>query len=167
MTNFKALLQAFSEARVNFVIVGAYAAVLHGLAGVTQDLDICYERTPENLKRLASAFKPHHPRLRGAPPGLPFNLDADTLKRGMNFTLTTDLGDVDLLGELDGVGQFLNVSQAAESISIFNIPCRVASLNVIIQSKRAAARPKDLSALPELEALKELKDAQKKQKNKN
>jgi hypothetical protein len=71
------------------------------------------------------------------------------------------------LGDLDGVGQFLNVSQAAESISIFNIPCRVASLNVIIQSKRAAARPKDLSALPELEALKELKDAQKRQKNKN
>jgi len=85
MTDFKAVLQALHGAEVDFIIVGAYAAVLHGFAGVTQDLDICYSRSSENLKRLAAAFKPFHPQLRGAPAGLPFNLDPETLRRGMNL----------------------------------------------------------------------------------
>jgi hypothetical protein len=86
MTNFTAALKVLSEAKVNFIVVGAYAAVLQGSAQVTQDIDICYERTPENMKRLATALKPHHPRLRGAPDELPFILDEKTLAQGMNFT---------------------------------------------------------------------------------
>ena len=68
MTDFKTVLQALHGAEVDFIIVGAYAAVLHGFAGVTQDLDICYSRSSENLKCLAAAFKPFHPQLRGPLP---------------------------------------------------------------------------------------------------
>jgi hypothetical protein len=165
MTDFKSLLQVLHDAKVEFVVVGAYAAVLQGHAAVTQDLDVCYDRSPANLKRLAAALHPYHPRLRGAPAGLPFSLDLRTLQAGMNFTLTTDLGDVDLLGELAGVGQFANVSKGAETISIFRVPCRVMNLTKLIESKRAAGRPKDLAILPGLEALKELKEQQAKTKS--
>jgi hypothetical protein len=162
MTNFKSLLQVLHEAEVEFVVVGAYAAVLQGHATVTQDLDVCYDRSTANLKKLAAALQTYNPRLRGAPADLPFSFDWKTLQAGMNFTLTTDLGDVDLLGELSGVGLFAQVAKGAETISIFRIPCRVMNLTTLIASKRAAGRPKDLAMLPELEALQELRDLQQK-----
>lgn len=159
MTNFREAVAVLSKAGVNFIVVGAYAAVLQGSAQVTQDIDICYERTPENMKRLATALAPYHPGLRGAPQGLPFLLDERTLAQGMNFTFQTDFGDIDLLGELSGVGQFPDVSKEAVLLQIYGIDIRVASLDTLIRSKRAAGRVKDLNALPELEALKEMQAA--------
>src|SRR5260370_19485204 len=111
--NFEAALSALVDAGVNFVIVGAYAAYAHGANQLTQDLDVCYERTPENLKRLASVMKDLHASLRGAPENLPFLMDERTLAQGMNFTLTTDFGDLDLLGELSVVGQFSELASDA------------------------------------------------------
>jgi predicted nucleotidyltransferase len=167
MTNFTAALKVLSEAKVNFIVVGAYAAVLQGSAQVTRDIDICYERTPENMNRLFAALRPYHPRLRGAPAGLPFVLDERTLSQGMNFTFESDFGDIGLLGELSGVGQFPALARDAVSIDLDGAKIRVASLDAVIRSKRAAGRAKDLNVLPELEALKELqavKDPQKRQK---
>src|SRR5262249_23042859 len=89
ITNFAAVLSALADAGVNFIVVGAYAAYAHGGSQLTRDLDICYERTPENLRRLASALLSMHPRLRGVPDDTPFTLDARTLAQGMNFTLQT------------------------------------------------------------------------------
>jgi len=63
-------------------------------------------RTNKNMERLAKALQPFHPVLRGAPPGLPFRCDAKTIASGLNFTLTTDLGDLDFLGEVAGLGFF-------------------------------------------------------------
>lgn len=97
MINFEATLKALSDRGVNFVVIDGYAATLHGSAYLTRDLDICYERTPENIERLVSALRPYHPRLRGAPESLPFLFEVETLSNGMNFTLATDLGDIDLL----------------------------------------------------------------------
>lgn len=151
---------------MTFVVIGGYAAVIHGSAQLTRDLDICYERTPDNMKRLAEAIAPYHPRLRGAPPGLPFVFDQQTLAQGMNFTLETDLGDIDLLGEVSGLGQYPEVSRDAVRVQLHGGYYRVASLEALIQSKRAAGRAKDVSILPELEALGELRAAQKKEKNK-
>jgi hypothetical protein len=153
--NFEAALKSLTTAQVNFIVVGAYAGVVQGSAQVTRDLDICYERTPENMKRLAAALAPYHPNLRGAPPGLLFTLDARTLAQGMNFTLQTDFGDIDLLGGLSGVGQFPELAKDALLIELFGMQVRVASLDAVIRSKRAAGRRKDLLALPELEALKD------------
>jgi hypothetical protein len=109
-----------------------------------------------------SALKPYHPRLRGAPEGLPFLFDMETLSNGMNFTLTTDLGDIDLLGHLSGLGEFPAVALDAISMPLFGGEYRVASLDTLIRSKKAAGRSKDLNVLPELEALKEMQ-AQKEQ----
>ena len=81
---------------------------------------------------------------------------SQTLSRGMNFTLETDLGDIDLLGHLDGLGEFPSVSRDAVSIPVFGDEYRVASLDALIRSKKAAGRSKDLNALPELEALREM-----------
>lgn len=105
------ILSVLSGHSVNFVVVGGYAAAFHGSTSLTRLLHICYDRTPENMEQLASALLPHHPQLRGAPRGVPFVFDARTLSNGMNFTLQTDLGDVDLLGRLDGVGGFAEVAR--------------------------------------------------------
>ena len=101
MINFQAALKALTEQGVNFVVVGGYAATLYGSGYLTRDLDICYERTPENMARLVSALQP----IIRACVGLPFLFDVRTLSQGMNFTLETDLGDIDLLGRIDGVGE--------------------------------------------------------------
>lgn len=155
MTDFERALHALADAGVNFIIVGAYAAYAHGSTRLTRDLDICYERTPENVRRLAAALSPLHPRLRATLEDVPFALDERTLANGMNFTLQTDLGDIDLLGELSGVGQFSELTQDALSIKLHGRLFKVASLDAIIRSKKAAGRPKDLEVLPELEAIRE------------
>lgn len=166
MINFEASLKSLDDGNVTFVVIGGFAAVIHGSAAVTRDLDICYERTPDNMKRLADALAPHHPRLRGAPAGLPFLFDQQTIAQGMNFTLETGLGDIDLLGEVSGLGQYPEVSRDAVRVQLYGGHYRVVSLDALIVSKRAAGRGKDLNVLPELEALQELRTAQKEDKDK-
>ena len=96
---------------------------------------------------------PYAPYLRGAPPGLPFTWDDATIRRGLNFTLTTALGDLDLLGEVTGGGRYENLVQRAEPIELEGRRCWVVTLATLITLKRAAGRPKDLEAIAELEAL--------------
>jgi predicted nucleotidyltransferase len=155
ITKFEEALRALVDGGVSFIIVGAYAAYAQGANQVTRDLDLCYERTPENLRRLALALAPFHPQLRGVPESAPFVLDERTLAQGMNFTLQTDLGDIDLLGELSGIKQFSELAADADTLELHGRKVRVASVDAIIRSKRAAGRPKDLVTLPELEAIRE------------
>ena len=123
---------------------------------MTFDLEICYARDDDNLARLVEALSPFHPQLRGAPAGLPFIWDVESLRRGLNFTLRTDLGDLDLFGEILGVGSFEQVRAASLPVPLFGIECAVLSLDGLIAAKRAAGRPKDQIILPELEALREI-----------
>lgn len=111
--DFPRLLHALNEAGVEYLIVGGVAAIAHGAARVTYDLDVLYRRSPDNIARLVSALGPLHPYLRGAPPGLPFRFDAETIRRGCNFTFTTDAGPPICLGELTGVGGYDAVAQPA------------------------------------------------------
>jgi hypothetical protein len=101
---FENAVQALCDAGVDFVVIGGLAATLHGSAQVTYDLDICYSRALANLHRLIDALAPFHPRPRGIPFGLPFVWDAATLRNGTVFTLQTDLGEIDLLAEVTGLG---------------------------------------------------------------
>ena len=156
MTRLDLAVRALVEHSVEFVVIGAVAAVAHGSTYATQDLDLCYDRSPQNLERLVAALEPLHPSLRDAPATAAWRFDVRTLKNGMNFTLSTDVGDIDLLGEVAGVGQFSAVSSDSIELHVFGSKCRIASLRTLIASKRAAGRPKDLLALPELEALLEL-----------
>ena len=162
MFRLKELVQALQKAEVDFVIVGGVAMSAHGSAHVTQDLDVCYNRTPYNLERIVQALAPLHPRLRvvSEPEGLPFLWDAETLRHGLNFTLTTRHGDLDLLGEVSGLGAYEQVRHAAERITLFGRETWVLGLPGLIRSKQAAARPKDLRQIPELRALFALKEKQ-------
>ncbi len=153
--DFEAILRVLKGAYVDFIIVGGMAATIHGSARLTNDLDLVYSRGPENLERLAAALAPHDVYLRGAPPGLPFHLDVDTLARGLNFTLTTDLGDLDLLGEIAGGGGYEALIPHADRITLAGMECLCLGLDRLIDVKRAAGRPKDLEAIAELEALRE------------
>ena len=155
MIDFERALTVLADAQVRFVIVGGLAITIHGSAYVTFDLDFCYARDRENLSRLAEALRTYNPRLRGAPEGLPFRFDEETLGGGLNFTLTTDLGDIDLLGEVSGIGDYAASLAASTPVELFGTSFDVLTLKALIISKRAAGRPKDLQVLPELEALRE------------
>ena len=86
MTDFEGLIRRLGAADVRFVLIGGFAGAILGSPRTTVDLDIAYARDEENLARLASALEPLLPRLRGAPPGLPFVLDVATLARGLNLS---------------------------------------------------------------------------------
>src|SRR5262249_10251334 len=151
--NLEETLRVLYDAGVQFVLIGGAAMGLQGSAHLTKDMDFCYERSRSNLDRLARALKPYHPSLRGAPVGLPFRFDAETISHGMNFTLSTDLGDIDFLGEVSGLGGFSSVKAASEVKNVGGIDVRVLSLVGLIKSKTAAGRDRDLYVLPELKAL--------------
>ena len=154
-TDFEGLLRALASAGVEFILVGGLAATVHGSARATYDIDLVYARAPENIDRLVAALAPLNPYLRGAPPGLPFRFDAATVARGLNFTLTTALGNVDLLGEITGGGDYARLLPDTIAIDVFGLRCRCLSLDALIRVKRAAGRPRDLEVIAELEALRE------------
>jgi DNA-binding transcriptional LysR family regulator len=153
MTFFDRLLHALVAEKVDFIVVGGVAATVHGASRLTQDLDVVYSRRKENLGRLVAALAAHHPYLRGAPPGLPFRWDAETLRRGLNFTLISDLGEIDLLGDIPGGGDYEALEPHTVDVMLFGVICKILDLETLIQVKRAAGRPKDFEALSELEAL--------------
>ena len=153
MIDFATVLGAFEDAGVDSIVVGGLAATVHGSARLTQDVDFVYSREPRNIERLALALQPHSPYLRGAPPGLPFEWTAATIARGLNFTLTTAIGDIDLLGEIAGGGDYHALLPHTIEVEIFGHRCRCLDLPALIRAKRASGRPKDLEALAELEAI--------------
>ncbi len=153
MTDFRALISLLASGGVEFIIVGGAAATAHGSARLTQDLDVVYRRTPENITRLARSLAPHAPYLRGAPPGLPFIWDEQTITHGLNFTLTTDLGALDLLAEIAGGGGYDDLLPHSISLRLYGVECMCLGLARLIHVKRAAGRPKDLEAIAELETI--------------
>jgi hypothetical protein len=155
MTDYPTLLRALATAEVEFIVVGGAAATTHGSARLTLDLDVVYRRTPENLTRVIRCLDGLEPYLRGAPPGLPFRWDLETLRHGLNFTLDTKAGAIDFLGEIVGGGTYEMLLPDTDIISVFGIECRCLGLDRLIQVKRAAGRPKDLEAIAELEAIRE------------
>lgn len=101
---------------------------------------------------------PFNPRLRNSPEGLPFIFDKSMLQNGTNFTFDTDIGDIDLLGEVAGVGTYVEVEKDSKEVLMFGQLVKVISLEKLISAKRAAGRTKDLLVLPELEALLEIRN---------
>jgi len=162
MTDIPALLRLLSDNGVQFIVAGGVAGVAHGSVRLTSDLDIVYSRNPENLNALVLTLAPHAPYLRGAPPGLPFRFDLGTLRRGLNFTLQTDLGALDLFGEITGGGSYEQLLPATIILKVFGLECRCINLRRLIEVKRAAGRPRDLEAVAELEILLERQNDPKK-----
>lgn len=160
LPDFTMPLDVLKAAGVEFILVGGAAGIVHGSARVTWDVDVVYSRSRENIARLATALAPYQPYLRGrgVPPGLPFLWDEETIRRGFNFTLTTTLGDIDLLGEVTGGGLYEELLPNATCMPAFGIDCLCVDLATLIHLKRSAGRPKDFEAIAELELLLEETD---------
>jgi predicted nucleotidyltransferase len=136
----------------DFIVIGGVAGIIHGSARATYDVDLLYSRTERNIQRLANSLALYKPYLREAPPGLPFAWDAKTIRNGVNFTLTTELGDIDLLGDVGGETYQTLLPHSFE-VEAFGVRFKCLDLPTLIRIKEAAGRPKDREAIAELRVL--------------
>jgi predicted nucleotidyltransferase len=155
MIHYDRVLPVLIDGGVEFIAVGGTAANIHGSPRITYDLDILYRRNKDNIQRLVTALAPMHPYPRGAPAGLPFHWDEATVRAGLNFTLVTEGGDLDLLGEMAGAGKYEDVFPRSEEVTFRGNVFRVVDIDTLIQAKRAAGRRKDFEAIAELEAIRD------------
>jgi predicted nucleotidyltransferase len=153
MTEYDKILAVLVSARVEFIIVGGAAATAHGSARLTEDMDIVYSRRKDNIRRLVEALQPLQPRLRGMSENVPFQWDEETITKGLNFSLTTSAGWVDLLGEITLGGGFDQLLPDSIELNVFGNKCLCLGLKRLIEVKRAAARPKDFEAIAELQVI--------------
>ena len=148
-------LRTLLDHDVRFVLIGGFAAALRGSPVITGDLDICYARDDANLVRLAEALRSLDARLRGAPPEVPFLLDALTLRAGDHFTFSTSVGPLDILGTPAGTMGFAELDERSTVEVVDGMRVPVAAIEDLIRMKRAAGRPKDLIALEWLSAVRD------------
>ncbi|TGK05158.1 hypothetical protein EHQ53_16065 [Leptospira langatensis] len=152
MTKFEKILELLEAARIDYILIGGLAATAFGSSRLTTDIDLIYSRTEENQRKILKMFSSLNPYLRGAPPGLPFHFDERTLSSGLNFTLKTELGDIDLLAEVPG-GNYESLKNDMIELEIFGQRCKCIGLKKLIELKKASGRPKDFEAIAELEAI--------------
>ena len=149
--DFARIIRKLKQHEAEFVVIGANAAIAQGAPIGTIDLDLGYRRTRENIRRIVEALMLFHPRLRGVDASVPFKFGVETIRRGCNFTFVTDAGDLDLLGHITGLGDYVAMTTHAVELKIFGCPVLVMGLEDVIRSKKAAGRAKDKAVLPVLE----------------
>lgn len=150
---FERIIAALLAAGARFVVVGGVAATIQGSARLTNDLDVCYDPALDNLETIVRLLGGWHGYLREVEPGLPFTLDVLALRTTPVMTLTTDLGDIDLLDRILGVGGYADVLAASEIVRIDALEFRALTLPALISAKKATGRAKDREHVIELEAL--------------
>jgi hypothetical protein len=153
MRSLKTLLGRLVKDDVDFVIVGAFASVVHGATLVTHDVDICCSFTSRNLLKLQRAIADLHPVHRLTPQQLPLELTPGRCRGLKNLYLKTDLGILDCLSEVLGLGNFAAVKKQSVIINMDFGKCRVLGLEALINAKRAMNRPRDREAIIQLEAI--------------
>ena len=153
MQNFGQLLQRLADAGLDFVIVGGYAAVAHGSSLVTRDLDICAVLTPDNVEKLRQTLADWHPKHRLTPQRLSFLDHPGADQAVQNLYLQTDIGVIDILSTILGVGDFSRLKSRADELEVGGRTYRVISLEDLIQAKEALGRETDLLAAKELRAI--------------
>jgi hypothetical protein len=152
------VLDALRRHNVQFIIIGGLAGNILGSDSITHDLDVCYKRDDANLHALARALREVGARLRGAPEGLPFILDAQTLENGDRFTFETIGGAFDCLGTPAGTKGYDDLYASTWIFELRGNALRVCSLDDLIRMKKAADRTKDRIELEQLYVLKQLID---------
>ena len=155
MNDINRLLQRLCDAEIDFVIVGGFAAILHGSSLTTRDLDVCALLTQENVNKLREVLRDLRPvhRLSGQKLSFLDNPAPDVTVN--NLYLGTDFGPVDFLGNILGVGDFESVRANAVEVELFGRRCRVISLDDLIRAKEALKRDKDQQAVLQLRAIRE------------
>jgi hypothetical protein len=143
---------------VEFVVIGGMAGRVWGSPSVTNDLDVCYSKTEENLTRLSAALHELEATLRGVDDAVPFTPDVPTLSAGDAFTFTTNAGFLDAMATVDGTAGFDELRRTAEPVQLGDLVVPIASLLDLIRMKRAAGRPKDLIEIEVLGAVLEERD---------
>lgn len=151
MQNLQALLKLLVHSQIDFVLVGGFAAVLHGCNQSTRDIDICIVYSPEQIQLLQNLLKPFHPQHRIGDQKTSFT-DMDTSKK-QDFHLVTDLGVLDVISHVEGIGDYYDILKRSEEIKIYGGKCHLISINDLIKSKKVLGRHRDLTIIMELEII--------------
>jgi predicted nucleotidyltransferase len=149
-----ALLQRLHASGVDFVIIGGVAAIAHGSAVTTEDLDVCAPLTGESAKSIVEALGDAHPRWRMRP-DLPVITPEDHRLVGIkNLYLSTNFGQLDVLGELPDVCSYAELAARAVEVNFGALRCKMIDIDTLIAAKRAAGREHDLRTIAFLEEIK-------------
>lgn len=151
MASTLGLLRRLSTEKVDFVLVGGMAAIAHGSASVTEDVDVCIRFDEATLRAIFRALAGTNPRQRMHPARPPLGDDPLPFVGHRNLYVVTDEGVIDFLGEIVAVGNYDAVAATAMSIDLGGFHCRVLGLEALIACKRALGRPKDLRVALELD----------------
>ena len=165
--DLEGVLARLTTAKVDFVLIGGYAAVVHGSSLVTGDVDICCNFSPDNLLRLQAALDAIRRVHRQHPRRLPLRLTPDTARGWKNLYLSTDDGQLDCLSHVLAVGDFETVKRESIEIELPSGPCRVLSLEALIRAKEALDRARDRQAAIQLRTIQELLDEEDEECEKN
>lgn len=153
MADLTGIIERLIEAKVDFVLVGGLAAVTHGSSMTTQDVDVCCDFSVENLLRLQSALAGIHPVHRMTPKLLPLTLTSGNCDGLKNLYLDTDIGQLDCMSEILGLGGFDDVKRLSESINLDGRESRILKIDALIRAKQAMGRPKDIETVRQLEVI--------------
>jgi len=153
MTDYTKLIELLIDNDVEFVLIGGFAAVVHGSTTLTQDIDICINFTPENCANLLNALKDTNPIYRQNKE--PITKDAGELCKFKNLYLLTDFGPLDVMGEISKLGKYEDILKFSIEIDLFERKCNVLDINGLIRSKEEMGRPKDKEVIIQLKAIKE------------
>jgi hypothetical protein len=154
--NLKALLERLLSHNVDFVLIGGFAASVHGCTMVTQDIDICAAITEVEVAKLREALKDLHPKHRMNPNAKHSFLDYPAELKGINnIYLETDFGVLDILSQTQPAGSFEEIKSRSFEISLFGEKCKVMSIDDLIRVKEVMNRPKDQQAVRELKLIKQ------------
>lgn len=153
MQNLSELTRRLVEAEVEFVLIGGFAAVAHGATLVTRDVDICCRFSEVNLRRIQKAVGDLHPVHRWRP-DLPLDLSPEQCARLKNLYLKTDLGLLDCLDEVLGIGHFEAVLTHSVEVELPFGHCRILDIEGLIHAKEAMNRDHDRITVRQLKEIK-------------
>jgi hypothetical protein len=155
MPELESLLERLIRQQVEFVVVGGFAAVAHGVTLLTLDIDVCCRFSPENLLKIQAAIADLHPVHRMTPDRIPLRLTTANCVELQNLYLDTDYGQLDCLGIVLGIGDYDEVEEQSVKINLPGGECRILGIDGLIQAKKAMGRARDKQTILQLKAIKE------------
>jgi len=161
MEQLAEILKRLHDGKVEFSLIGGLASRHYGVTLVTEDIDICARFSVENLRRIEAVVKDFNPRHRLTANKLPLELTDELCRSLKNIYLTTDLGILDCLSEVAGIGDFDAVLRQSDLKQFPFGRCYVLKIEALIKAKQTVGRPHDLMAVAQLQAIKEQKEQQK------
>ena len=153
MQNLAELTRRLIEARVEFVLVGGFAAIAHGVLRATRDVDVCCNFTESNLMRIQEAVANLHP-VHNPRHDLPLELTRESCAGLKNLYLKTDLGILDCLGEIKAIGGYDEVLKRSVELELPIGKCRVIDIDALIAAKVAMDRDHDRITVKDLKEIK-------------